>query len=48
MVGIAGLLVTLAGLRFRLLWQAWPVAVILIGLWILLSGFGIGGGRDRS
>jgi hypothetical protein len=47
-VGVAGLLVTVAGLRLRLLWQAWPVALILVGLWVLVSGFGAGAGRDRS
>jgi len=43
-----GLLVTLTDLRLRLLWQWWPVALILAGLWVLVSGFGAGAGRDRS
>ena len=37
-VGIIGLMITLGGFRLRWIWQAWPLAVILVGLWILLQG----------
>ena len=48
MVGLGGMLVTVAGLRLHLLWKVWPVGLILLGLWMLIMGFGPGRRRREQ
>jgi hypothetical protein len=43
MVGLGGMLITLAELRLHLLWKVWPAGLILLGLWMLVMGFRSGG-----
>jgi len=52
-LGVCGSMVTLAGLRLRLIWRLWPLALIGLGLWMLVMGrdpdrHRRAGGADRS